>query len=436
MRHKEGDARTPVPPERWTFVDARTIRLLPQGTVPEPGALYEIHYPARGPKVLGLGFAAVRDLVSAVRVGSLPNAPVAEKPKAVLAVGVSQGGRFLRNFVSAGFNQDEVGRKVFDGVLSHVAGVGRVFLNAEFGQPFRTNTQHEDHLFPENAFPFSAARLDDPVTGRTGALLCSDGFDPLLIEVNSSTEYWQKGASLLTTDPLGTRDIALPPTARVYLVAGTQHGGHAGMATDAGAAMMPRNPRNPVPALRALLVALEAWVTRNEAPPPSRVPRLSDGTAVAPEALAFPAIPGVAAPGRGNAIVRLSDWIHPRPEGGLQYRTLVPQVDADGNEVAGIRLPDLAAPVGTHTGWNVYRFPHLAGELCDREGMVLPFAKTRAGREQSGDPRPSLEERYGTREAYVARIAEAAQRLVREKLLLEEDAARYVENARSAKAWE
>jgi hypothetical protein len=434
-RHKEGDAKGPVPPEQWAFVDARTIRLLPEGARPEPGALYEIHYTARAPKVLGLGFAAVRDFVSALRVGALPRSPVPGKAKAVLAVGVSQAGRFLRSFIADGFNQDENGRKVFDGVLTHVAGVGRVFLNAEFGQPFRTNTQHEDHLFPENEFPFSPARLDDPLTGRSGALLRGDGFDPLLMQVNTSTEYWQKGASLLTTDPLGRRDVELPAGARVYLVAGTQHGGHAGMPADAGMGVMPRNLHSPSPALRALLVALEAWAVRGVAPPPTRVPRLSDGSAVAPEAFAFPVFPGVAAPTRGNAIARFSDWIHPQPEGGAQYRTLVPRADTDGNEAAGIRLPDIAAPLATYTGWSRYRCPNLEGELCDREGMVLPFAKTRAEREESGDARPSLEERYGTRAAFVAKIAAAAGQLVQERLLLEEDAARYVESAKNAKAW-
>jgi hypothetical protein len=130
--------------------------------------------------------------------------------KTVLAVGVSQSGRYLRDHIAQGFNQDESGKRVFDGVLAHISGVGRVFLNAEFGQPGRTNTQHEDHLMPENEFPFSTALMKDPVSGKTGALLRGEATDPYLIEVNTSTEYWQKGASLLHTDPLGRKDVPCP----------------------------------------------------------------------------------------------------------------------------------------------------------------------------------------------------------------------------------
>lgn len=436
VRHKEADPRAAIPPERWTFVDGRTIKLLPEGTQPDPGALYELVYAARGPKVLGLGFAATRDFVSAVRHGGLPGNPVQGEVKAVLAVGVSQSGRFLRNFISDGFNQDEHRRKVFDGVLSHIAGVGRVFFNAEFGEPFRTNTQHEDHFYPENEFPFSTATLADPVTGKRGSLFRNDGFDPLLIEVNTSTEYWQKGASLLTTDPFGQHDLELPANSRVFMVAGTQHAGAAGQVSQTGPCLNPRNPHSPAPALRALLSALDAWVVRGVAPPPSRVPRIADGSAVAPDATGFPALPGVAVVSRTNPLVRFEDWIHPVAATGAQYRALVARVDADGNEAAGIRLPDIAAPLGTHTGWNLFRFPGLEGELCDRDGTYVPFAKTKAERLKSGDPRPSLEERYGTRAAYVAKLAAAAEALVKERLLLPEDAERYVEAAKLSKAFD
>lgn len=438
-RFKEADAREAVPPEQWEFVDGRTLRLLPAGTQPEPGALYEFVYAARAPKVLGLGFAAVRDFVSALRHGSANNpagGDVQGEVKAALAVGVSQGGRFLRNFLADGFNQDEAGRKVFDGMLTHVAGAGRIFFNAEFGETFRTNTQHQDHLYPENEFPFSAATLDDPVTGRTGSLLRHDGFDPLLIEVNTSTEYWQKGASLLTTDPLGVRDVDLPATTRVFLIAGTQHTGGAGQVSAAGPCINPRNPRSPGPALRALLVALDEWVQRAIPAPPSRVPRIADGTAVAVGATGFPTLPGTAIASRGNEVVRFKDWVHPVAEGGTPYRALVAKVDSDGNEVAGILLPDIVAALGTHTGWNLFRFPGLEGELCDRDGSFLAFARTKAERMKSGDPRPSLEERYGSRAAIVAKTAAAAAVLVKERLLLAEDAERYVTAARSAPGFE
>ena len=224
VRERADDEPRELPLNQWSFVDARSIRLR-EGTQARPGFLYEFHYEAKNPKVQGLGFAATRDVVSWLR-----HAPAAVKATGrpmthALAIGFSQAGRYLRNHISEGFNRDEQGRRVFDGVHSHIAGVGRVFFNTPFAQPARTNTQHEDHGFPENEFPFSTATLGDPLTGRSGSLFRGDGSDPLLIETNTSTEYWQKGASLLHTDPLGTTDVTLPENSRVYMIAGTQHGG-------------------------------------------------------------------------------------------------------------------------------------------------------------------------------------------------------------------
>ena len=197
-----------------------------------------------------------------------------------LAFGGSQAGRFLRHYVELGMNKDLAGRKVFDGVFSHTAGAGKVFANHSFAEPDRTVTQHEDHDYPENWFPFSTAHTTDPLAGKTGSLLRGDGFDPLMIETNTSTEYWQKGASLLTIDPTGKRDLSLPANSRVYMIAGTQHGGRAGLGTRPGVCANPTNPHSPAPAMRALLVALEQWVTEGIAPPASRVPTVAAGTAV------------------------------------------------------------------------------------------------------------------------------------------------------------
>jgi len=429
MRVREADAEQSIASDRWEFVDNRTIRLLPTGTKPEPGVLYELYYPAKDPKPLGIGFAATRDLVSFLRHAQKDDQGAqnpAGRIDAALAFGISQSGRYLRDFIGQGFNQDESARKVFDGVLAHISGIGRVFLNEEFGQPARTNTQHEDHLYPENAFPFSTAIVEDPVSGQIGSLFRRDGFDPLLIEVNTSTEYWQKGASLLTTDPLGQRDLELPANARAFLVAGTQHAGRVGLKSDRGLCANPRNPHNPAPALRALLVDLDEWVTKGNAPPASRVPRIADRTLVAPGEAGFPAMRGVEGPRGTNAIARFADWVHPKPQGGTQYRPLVPRVDQDGNEIAGIRLPDIAAPLATYTGWNVYAAPFPAGELCDRDGSLLPFVKDAAERAAKEDPRASLVERYGGREAYVGKVTAVAQALVRDRLLLPEDAERYI----------
>jgi len=434
VRRRESDTRTEVPASGWAYVNDREIRLLPEGTKPEQGSIYEFHYPAKDPRVLGIGMAAVRDLVSFLRHDNA-DAKGAANPargiKATLGFGVSQSGRFLRDFVHQGFNQDERARKVLDGALAHTAGVGGVFLNAEFGQPARTNTQFEDHMMPENAFPFSTARMTDPVTGKTGGLMRGDGFDPLWMETNTSTEYWQKGASLLVTDPLGTRDVELPSNARAYLIAGTQHGGQAWMRSTPGNCVNPRNPHSPTPALRALLVALSEWVD-GKAPPPSLTPRLKDNTLVAVQKHAFPAIPGVAVARRVNEFGVLTDWTKPAMDMSKPYRPLITNVDADGNEIAGIRLPDIAVPLGTYTGWNLYKAPYVEGELCDRDGTYIPFAATRAEREAKKDPRPSLEERHGSHAAYVAKVEEAARKLVSTRTLLQEDAERLVARAKSA----
>jgi hypothetical protein len=335
----------------------------------------------------------------------------------------------LRNHVDLGFNEDEAGRRVFDGLLSHVAGVGKVFANYEFGQPYRTRTQHEDHGFPENNFPFAHATLTDPVTGRSGGLLRGNGCDPLIMEVNTSTEYWQKGASLLHTDPLGRQDLSVPGSVRLSLIAGTHHGGRSGTTAARGNGQHPRNPHDPTPALRALLVALDRWVTDGVEPPPSRVPTLAAGTLVAAQALRLPAIPGVQRPRAANSVDVVENWVLPPRTSPGSYTALVPQVDADGNELAGVRLPGIAVPLATHTGWNLYKAPYPEGEFCDREGSYLPFARTKDENLTSGDPRPSLEQRYGDHEAYVRRVEESTRELVEARLLLAEDAARLLDEA-------
>ncbi len=317
---------------------------------------------------------------------------------------------------------------MLDGVLTHVAGVGRVFLNTPFAQPFRTRTWHEDRDFPEIEFPFSSATTVDPLTGAAGALMRGDAGDPKLIETNTSTEYWQKGASLTHTDPLGAQDVALPPNVRGYLLAGTQHGGKAGMPRDNGPCVNPRNWHDPMPAIRALLVALDEWVVSGREPPESCLPKIAGGTLVPAERVAFPDVPGLKPPAGANDISPVGDWTNPAMPARV-WRALVPQVDADGNEIAGIRLPDIAVPRGTFAGWNLYREPHPAGELADRDGTFLAFADTAAAREASGDPRPSIEERYRSRAEYAAEVKRVAESLLARRLLLAEDAARFVSQA-------
>ena len=428
VRERAADEPRELPLNQWSFVDGRSIKLR-DGTKPKPGFLYEFHYEARNPKVQALGFAATRDVVSWLRHDPDAVQATGGKITHALAIGFSQAGRYLRNHISEGFNRDEKGRRVFDGIHSHIAGVGRVFFNMPFAQPARTGTQHEDHDFPENAFPFSTATLSDPLTGKTGSLFRGDGSDPLLIETNTSTEYWQKGASLLHTDPLDTQDITLPANARVYMIAGTQHGGRAGATTDPGPNINPRNPHNPMPAVRALLVALDDWVVSGKAPPPSRVPTLADGTLVDADKAGFPAVPGAAIVRTTNRIAPPGDWVHPKPA-DRAYRTMVCKVDADGNEAGGIRLPDIAVPLATYTGWNEYKPPYPAGEIADRDGSCLPFPVDKAAREASGDPRLSIAERYKSGADYVARVQAVVTALLADRLILPEDAEKYIERAR------
>jgi hypothetical protein len=441
VRDRESDARSEIPPEAWEFADARTIRLLPEGTLFAPYKIYDIWYEATGSRVIGVGFAAVRDLVSflrhqrADRDGTanplIAGASHADEPGIThaLAFGVSQSGRFLRHFLELGMNDDSSGRRVFDGVLTHVAGAGKTFANHSFAMPGRTATQHEDRLYPENWFPFGNAVTTDPFSGRRGSLLQGRPTDPLMIEVNTSTEYWQKGASLVHTDPAGSEDAVLPPGVRVYMIAGTQHGGGPGTDPSPGPCVNPRNPHSASPALRALLVALEAWVKDGIAPPDSRVPLIANGSLVEADSVSMPAVPGFAAVPAANRIAAPADWVDLPARPDNHYGARVCAVDADGNEIAGIRLPPITVPLGTYTGWNLYRAQPC--ELCDRDGSLIPFARTKDEREAAGDPRPSLEERYGSREAYAATVRAAAAALVAQRLLLPSDADAFIRDAES-----
>ena len=384
--------KAPRHPLGFGFVDARTVRLT-EG-VPEPGSIYELRYSATNPRVLGIGFAATRDVISHLRGSAEGRDLLGRQVTHALAFGISQAGRYLRDHLAQGFNRDENGGRVFDGVYTHVAGIGRVFCNTPFGQPGRTRTWHEDHDFPEIEYPFATAAGDVKV-----------------IESNTSTEYWQKGASLLHTD--GTRDVALASDVRGFLMPGTQHGGKAGMPRDHGPCVNPRNWHDPMPAVRALLVALDAWVAEGQEPPASRLPRIADGTLVKAEAVAWPKVAGLVPPRAANDVVALDDWTDPKAP-VQTWQALVPQVDTDGNELAGLRLPDIAVPTGMFTGWNLYRAPMPEGELADREGTYLAFG----------------EERYPSKDAYVARVREVVEALVRDRLLLDEDAAGYLERAR------
>lgn len=430
-RARERDHPVVIPESEWVWRDDRHIAL--QSGRFEPGVLYDFRYSAAEPSVLGVGFAAVRDLVSFLRYADQDGAGRANplrgratpRPRVALAVGISQSGRFLRHFLELGMNRAGQERRVFDGLLPYIGGAGKVFANHAFGQPGRTAGQHLQRLFPEIWYPFAHAAVADPLTGRSEGLQTGAPTDPRIIEVNTGTEYWHKGASLLHTDPLGQTDLVLPDSLRLFLIAGTEHAGGT-LIRDATCANR-GNPHRPNAALRALLVALEAWVRTDRPPPPSLIPQIADGTLVPLAAHRFPALPGVAVARRMNRIRVPGDWVDPASEDGPIYGALVPQVDADGIEQAGLKLPDIAVPLATYTGWNVFAEGFPAPDLCGRSGSFIPLP---LGPDPK-DPRKAIRTRYASHADYVARVQAAASELVDQRLLLAEDAERYVADARA-----
>jgi hypothetical protein len=445
VRKHRGDQPIVIPANEWQYLNASTIGLLPAGKKPFARSLiYQFVYPATDPKVTGIGFAAVRDVVSFLRHAKAdeqgtPN-PLAGTLQWSIATGYSQSARFQRPFLYLGFNQDEHGRQVFDGMLPYINGAGGGFFNYRFAQPNRTAFQRWSHVYPEQIFPFAYTSLTDPLTGKTDSVLArcaTSGTCPKIVEVNDSNSYWFKSASLALTTPDGTKDLPDPPTVRFYLLSSIAHG----VASGRGLCQQLQNPISPGPALRALLAALTEWVVSGKEPPTSRVPRLSDGTLVRPlpqSAVGFPEIPGMTYTG----VVSTRELYDYGPEfdrglisrlppaaTGRAYPTLVPKVNSDGIDMAGIQLPDMAVPLGTYTGWNL--MASVPQDECSAMGAFIPFATTKAQRLATGDPRPSLEERYGTHSRYVQAVKAAAQRLVAERLLLPEDASAYIEAAKS-----
>lgn len=442
VRRDQASARTAPGDMRWRFVSDREISIeRPAGY--DGSSIYEFIYDAVDPIVMGLGFVAVRDVISFLRYeqadgDGTPN-PLAspELPALAMSIGVSQSGRMLRDFLYLGFNEDVRNRIVFDGLHPDIAGSGKTFTNYAFGQPGRWQRQHEDHVYPGDQFPFTYRIQRDPVSGRLGGLFdrCSrTSTCPRVVHTDGEAELWQGRSSLIGTDARG-RDVVLPDNVRVYLIAGTQHRGGNGVHSATLPPGICENPGNPLP-LRdvrtALTIALYEWIADGREPPASRFPKATDGGLVAPADLEFPSIPGVRYPGSVNGLRFLDRGTMPPTEGG-EYTVLVGRVDADGNMVDGIRHPDLAVPIGTYTGWNLRRAGFAEGDLCAGSGSFIPFARTRAEREATGDPRLSLEERYGNHATYARAVAAAVQDLVRERLLLRADAEEIIRQAEESR---
>ena len=445
------DVPTLIGRGNWSFVrgDApdsdEWLLSMPSGF--RPGRIYQVVYRSADSTIVGLGMAAVRDIASFLKHTGPADNPVAGAIDHAYAFGRSQCGRFLRQYVHLGLNEDEAGRMALDGIIAHVAGGMRGEFNLRFGQPSKDIC----FICPE-LFPFTDTPQQDPLTGDSGSMLTrfeERGATPKIMFINTSSEYWRGDAALIHTNLEDMSDAPEHESVRRYHFAGTQHGSgeFPPMERRAGDGVRGQLPFGSVdynPLLRAALDSLHRWVSTGEPAPPSEHPSLDAGTAVETSALAprFAALPGVRPVARPTQAMRLDYGPESHlgrtttlpPDLGLRYPALVSDVDDAYNEVAGIRLPDLQAPVATHTGWNL-RHPEngspdlVMGVSGGLSGWTLPFPATRAERESSGDPRPSIEERYASKDDYLRQVRDAARRLVERRYVLEEDVPEIVENA-------
>ncbi len=453
MRPHRGAEGVEVQRSEWAFGRSDNGTLIPDTTHVyvkaglRPGWLYDLVYTAKEPRVTGLGLTALRDCVSFFRHAPGGTNPLSGAIQKASVFGISQSGRVIHHFLFEGLNTDERGRAVFDGALIHVAGSGKGMFNHRFRMSTEYGTQHEGHLSGSEFFPLAPLPQTDPVTGESGDSLArsrKSGHSPRIIFTQTSTEYWSRAASLLHTDVEGRTDLTMPDDVRVYLVAGAQHLGKSDGTP--GICQQPRNTlddRGPV--LRAMLVNLSDWMQTGKVPPPSRYPSRADKTLVDFDTwrAQFPKIPDCNLHTHNYLPSRLD--FGPRfhsegiadiipPKAGKPFQALLPAVNGDGNETSGIVLPEVAVPLGTYTGWNL-RALQVGAEtmLSPLDGMFIPFAKTKSERENTGDPRLSLEERYPSRADYLSRLTEAARKLQTEGFLLEEDVTRILERVANAK---
>lgn len=438
-----------VSPAGWRYTDATgtAIQLVSGGN---PVAftsndIYEFSYTAMNPTVNGLGFAAIRDFASFLRNATEDDFgtanPLASSIKRIYTETSSQPGRTLNDFTNLGFNEDENGKKVFDGMMQWIAAGDGLNMNYRWSQTKRTERNRQEELYLEGLFPFSNTTSYDPISGKTDGRYkrCDKTRTcPLAMEFYSANEFWVKAGSLMSTDPTGTRDLPDHRDSRLYLLSSKQHGG-AGNPTSKGSCQQFANPLDSAPVQRALWMDLDQWSTRDIQPPTSRVPRLDDGTLVPPlpqSTVGFPAIPGVTYTGLKTTRYRFNygprfyktgvPTINPpvingpmedNPNIGPIYPSYVPKTDSDGNDIAGIRLPELVVPLATYTGWGL-RAGVWANDGCEATGQYIPFPATLAARQASGDPRPSVEERYASFDEYEDKVEGAVNSLVENRFLI------------------
>jgi hypothetical protein len=467
-RVHQNDPRELIPNSQWAFADCTAV---PFPGVPDPtkvclqggfdtNHIYELLYTAKNPMVMGLGFAATRDFISFLRSNNRDRHPDLVNPlgdgiENAIIYGSSQSGRWIRTFIQLGFNQDEHRRQVVEGAIPHKAS-NRGAFNIRFAQPTRlSGTQHSEQQYPGAESPQTWDVSHDPFSGITAGQLerCRRTHTcPKITHTNTDTEYWQAVMSLNTTDSTGTHDLEIPPEVRIYDLAGTQHGGGNPLAQPP--AVLPgfpnacqlRSNSNPfIHAQRALLLALREWIVNGTEPPPSLYSSLGRASLVKPTEVHIPYIPAVnfTLPGLVNYkfyldrgprfdVEDIAGIMAEPPVVGAAYNVLVPQVDADGNPIDGLRNTNVQVPLGTYAGWNIRKAGFSEGDSCDLTGAFIPFFKTEAERRAAGDPRLSLEERYPTHEDYVGKVTAAANDLVSKRLLLREDADSIIAAANAA----
>jgi len=438
VRDSRESQRTVISRSEWQFAQTLDGKIVPSNRHIhlnggfQPGKIYEYIYVVQDPVIAGLGFAAIRDFASYAK-----HNPEALTPaQRVYGEGISQNGRFLRDFLYEGFNSDEDGKIALDGILAHVAGAGRGSFNYRFAQPSRDAQPTSSIFFPTDIFPFTDLPEKDPLTGEAAGLLDSASSAhvvPKIFLSNTSYEYWGRAASLISTTPDGKSDVLLSENVRIYHFTGLQHFSGPFPPEKGTADLLGQQPQSPLPIKyfwRAMIADMDAWVRSSTPPPASSYPKIVDGTLVPLKAYAWPALPGLTAPHEATTGYRLDFGPHweqgilqlEPPKVGPLYPVLVPQVDADGNERDGVRLPELTVPLATYTGWNL-RDPSIGApdQRVSFEGAYLPFAKTAADRQKNNDPRKSIAERYAGREDYLARYARALDELIKQRWILPED---------------
>jgi hypothetical protein len=438
VRDSRDAPRTRIPRSQWQFAHTVDGKLTPSNRHIhlnggfQPGRIYEYVYVVSDPVVAGGGFAAFRDFASYAK----HNPDAITPAQRVIAEGISQNGRFLRDFLYQGFNTDEDGRIAFDGVLAHVAGAGRGNFNYRFAQPSRDAQPTSSIFYPVDIFPFTDEPETDLITHRTAGLLDrarADNTVPRIFFSNTSYEYWGRAAALIHVSADGKHDAPVSDKVRIYHLTGLQHFSGPFPPAKGTADLLGQEPESPLPVRyfwRSMIANMDAWIRSNTPPPASDYPHLSDGTLVPLARYSFPHLPGVNTPHESNAGQRLDfgpDWqrgivaLQP-PRVGSAFPVLVPQVDRDGNEQDGVRLPEITVPLATITGWNL-RDPSIGAptERVSFEGSWIPFAKTAQDRKRNGDPRPSIAERYTGEDDYLRRYTSALDNLIKARWILPED---------------